>query len=75
MHGGVLREDGDALLALEVTGVHDPLGHALGLVLGEGAGLTQHGVDEGGLAVVDVRHDCHVAEVCPHGGEGAVWGL
>src|SRR6478735_2320832 len=51
---GVLREDRDALLALQVPGVHDALGDALGLVGGEGAGLTQHGVDERGLAVVDV---------------------
>ena len=63
VHGGVLREDRDALLALEVTGVHDPLGDALGLVGREGAGLTQHGVDERGLAVVDVGDDGDVAEI------------
>ena len=69
VHRGVLREDRDALLALEVTGVHDPLGDALGLVGGEGAGLAQHGVDERGLAVVDVGDDRDVAEVgtCRHG--------
>ena len=60
---GVLGEDRDALLALEVTGVHDPLGDALGLVLGERAGLAEHRVDQGGLAVVDVRDDRDVAEV------------
>jgi hypothetical protein len=58
---GVLREDGDALFALQVTGVHhavDQLG-----ALGEGAGLAQHRVDEGGLAMVDVRDDGDVAEI------------
>ena len=60
---GVLGEDRDPLLALEVTGVHDPLADALGLVRGEGAGLAQHGVDQRGLAVVDVRDDRDVAQV------------
>ena len=58
---GVLREDRDALLALEVTGVHRPLVDVL--VLAEGAALPEHRVHEGGLAVVDVRHDGDVAEV------------
>ena len=49
---GVLGEDRDALLALEVAGVHDPVGDLL--VGGEGAGLAQHLVDERGLSVVDV---------------------
>ena len=39
------------------------------LVLAEGAGLPQHGVDERGLAVVDVGHDGHVADVVA-GGHG-----
>ena len=68
VHRGVLREDRDALLALEVAGVHDPLGDALGLVRGEGAGLAQHRVDERGLAVVDVGNDGDVAEVGASGG-------
>ena len=58
---GVLREDRDALLALEV----DRVEHALGdvLVLAEGAGLPEHGVDERRLAVVDVGDDRDVADV------------
>ncbi len=63
MHGGVLGEDRDALLALEVAGVHDPVGDTFELVGGERAGLAQHRVDERGLAVVDVRDDRDVAEV------------
>ncbi len=61
VHGGVLREDRDALLALEVTGVHDAVDE-LG-ALREGARLPQHGVDQGGFPVVDVRDDGDVAEI------------
>ena len=63
--GGVLRQDRDALLALEVHRVHDALGDVL--VLAEGAGLPEHRVDERGLAVVDVGHDGHVADVVTGG--------
>ncbi len=59
--GGVLGEDGDPLLALEVTTVHGPLRDMV--VLAEGAGLPEHLVHEGGLAVVDVRDDGDVTEV------------
>ena len=63
--GGVLGEDRDALLALEVHRVH----HALGDVLvgAERARLPQHRVDERRLAVVDVRHDGDVADVVAPG--------
>ena len=64
---GVLREDRDALLALQVAGVHRALVDVL--VLAERAALPEHRVHERGLAVVDVRHDRDVAEV------GAVQGL
>ena len=64
-HSGVLREDRDALLALEVHRVHHALGDVL--VLAERAGLPQHRVDERGLAVVDVGHDRHVADVVSGG--------
>ena len=60
-HGGVLGEDGDALLALDVTGVHDTVRHFLTLV--EHVGLLEHCVDERGLAVINVCHDCHIANV------------
>ncbi len=58
---GVLGEDGDALLALQVTGIHhavDELG-----ALAEHPGLSEHRIDQRGLAVVDVRDDRDVAEV------------
>ena len=59
MDGGVLGQDGDAALALEVVVVHHPLGHPL--VRAEGAALVQQRVDQRGLAVVDVGDDGDVA--------------
>ncbi len=59
--GRVLGQDGDALFPLEVHGVHHPVGDLL--VGPEGAGLAEHGVDQGGLAVVDVGDDGDVSEI------------
>ena len=59
MNGGVLGEDGDAALALEVGVVHHPVGHLL--IGAERAALPEQRVDERGLAVVDVRDDRDVA--------------
>ena len=63
--GGVLGEDRDALLALEVAGVHGTLGELVVLV--EVTLLLEHGVDQRGLAVVDVGDDCDVAQVGANG--------
>ena len=69
LHGRVLREDRDALLALEVAGVHDPVGDTrLLLVRGERALLVEHRVHQRGLAVVDVGDDGDVAKVAAQGG-------
>ena len=65
---GVLGQDGDALLPLQVVGVEDALAHVL--VLSEDAGLPEHGVDQRGLAVVDVGDDGDVPEILPRGHEG-----
>ena len=62
-HRRVLRQDGDALFALEVVRVHHALDHLL--VLAEHAALPEHGVHQGGLAVVHVRDDGDVAQVLP----------
>ena len=66
--GGVLREDRDALLALEIHRVHDALVDVL--VLAERAGLPEQRVDEGRLAVIDVSDDRDVANIRAsfHGG-------
>ena len=66
--GRLLGEDRDALLALEVARVHDPVDD--GLVRPEGAGLAEHRVDQRGLAVVDVGDDGDVAQVGADGGPG-----
>ncbi len=65
LDGGVLREDRDALLALELVRVHGSLVDVR--VLRERVGLLEHCVDEGRLAVVDVSDDRHVPEVCTGG--------
>ena len=63
----VLGEDRDALLALQLTGVHDALaGGLLGGPGPEGARLPEHGVDKSGLAVVDVGDDGDVTQVLAH---------
>ncbi|MNL64886.1 hypothetical protein D3C87_1891510 [compost metagenome] len=59
LDGGVLGQDGDATLALQVTGVHDTVHH--GFVRLEDATLAQQAVHQRGLAVVDVRDDRDVA--------------
>ena len=51
-NGRVLGHDGDALFPLQVHAVHDPFGHLL--VFPKNAALPEHGVGQGGLAVVHV---------------------
>ena len=55
LNGGVLGGDGDASLPLQVAGVHHPVSDRL--VLPVDAGLLQHLVHQGGLAVVYVGDD------------------
>ena len=69
LDGGGLGEDRDAPLALLVVGVHDAVDPRL--VGGEDAGGAQHGIDEGGLAVVDVRDERDVAK--GGGSHGLQW--
>ena len=56
----VLRENGDSALTLERIGVHHPLGDDL--IISKRARLAEHLVDEGRLAVVDVRDDGDVTD-------------
>ena len=60
-HRGAFSEDGDAALALELVQIHHALGHLL--VGAERARLFQHGVDQGGLAVVDMGDDGDIAKI------------
>ena len=59
--GGVLGEDRDPPLTLERVRVH----HALlnDLIIAKRAGLAEHLVDEGRLAVIDVRDDSDVTDL------------
>src|SRR5579883_2119940 len=59
----ILREDGDAALALERIRIHHASLDALPLT--ENAALTQHLIDERGLAVIDVRNDRDVTNIGP----------
>jgi hypothetical protein len=59
MDGRVLREDGNAALALELVAVHGALGDAF--VGTEHAALMEQGVDERGLAVIDVGNNRDVS--------------
>src|SRR5699024_12275359 len=54
-------EDRDPLLALQLAGVHRPL--VVLVAVAEGSALGEHGVDQGGLAVIDVGDDGDVSQV------------
>ncbi len=71
-HGSVLGLDRDSLLAFEVEGVHHPVG--IGSPVAHGSRLLEQGVHEGCLAVVDVGHDGHVAQVIDRHGVLAALG-
>ena len=59
--GGVFGHNGDAPLPLQVVGVHDPVHHFL--VLPVDAGLLEHLVHQGGLAVVHVGDYGYVSQL------------
>ena len=58
--GGVLRQNGDATLPLQITGVHDSV-HG-GLIFPVNAALLQHFVNQGSLTVVNVGNDGNIAD-------------
>ena len=59
MDGGILGQNGDAPLPLQIAGVHDPL-HG-GLIFPIDAALLQHFVHQRGLAVVDMGNDGNIS--------------
>ena len=61
LHRGVLGEDGDALLAFQIVGIHHTVRDFLTLV--EHVGLGQHRVDQGGLTVIDVCHNRYISDI------------
>ena len=58
--GGVLGQDGDATFPFQVTGVHHALYHRL--VISVHTALLEHGVHQGGLAVVNVGDDGDISQ-------------
>jgi hypothetical protein len=61
VHGGVLGQDRDALFPFQVAAVHHTVLQITAFV--QRTGLPQHGVNQGRLAVVDVRDNGDVAEI------------
>ena len=59
-HGGILGQDRDAALALQIVGVHDAVDDLL--IFAVDAALLEHLVDQGGLAVVNVGDDGDVSQ-------------
>ena len=59
--GRVFGQNRDAALTLQIVGVHDSFDQML--VGTKRAALAQHGVHQGGLAVVYVRDDSDVANI------------
>ena len=60
-YGGVLRQNGDAPLTLQVVAVHDTLRYIL--ILPECAALLEHFVHQGGFAVVTVGDDGDIPQI------------
>ena len=60
-HGGVLGRYGDPPLALQVKGIHDPVGYLL--VLAKGAALPQQAVQQGGFAMIHMGDNGDIPEV------------
>ena len=59
--GAVLGQNGDTALTLDIAAVHDTLCHDL--IVAESAALTQHGIHQRGLAVVNVSDNGDVAQI------------
>ena len=60
VHSGILGQNGDAALPLQVVGVHDPV-HG-GLILPVDAALLEHLIHQGGLAMVNVGNDGYISQ-------------
>jgi len=60
-NGGVFRQDGDTALAFQVVRVHDLADHLF--VFPKHAALPKQGVDDRGLAVVDMGDDRNVTQL------------
>ena len=70
LHSRVLGQDGNAAFAFQVIGIHDAFD--VFAAVSERAGLAQQLVDEGGLAVVDVRDDGDITQIFDRAGHGGL---
>ena len=61
LHSSVLGENGNALLTLQIVGIHHTIRDFLTLV--EHVGLCQHGIDQRGLAMIDVCHNRYISNI------------
>ena len=61
LHSGVLGENGNALLTLQIVGIHHTIRDFLTLV--EHVGLCQHGIDQRGLTMIDVCHNRYISNI------------
>ena len=62
-HAGVLGSDCDPALTFLVHRVHDPFAHIVDLAMN--MGLSEHGVDQCRLAMVDVGDDRDIPNIAP----------
>jgi hypothetical protein len=71
-HAGRLELDRDAALALQLHVVEELLLHVAG---GDGAGVLQQAIGQGGFAVVDMGNDAEIADPgSGHVGHGRILG-
>ena len=64
--GSVLGQNRDAAFPLQLVRIHHALGYLL--IGAEGAGLPQHGVNQRGLAMVNMGDDGDIAYRLAHRG-------
>ena len=57
----VFLADGDALLTFQIIGIHHTIRNFLTFV--EHVRLCQHGIDQRGLAVIDVCHNRYISNI------------
>src|SRR6266545_1063094 len=61
MYRSIFGHDGYATLSLQVHRIHHAVANLL--VIAKGSRLSQHGIHQRGLAVIDVRNNCQVANI------------
>ena len=64
LHRAVLGQNSDATLFFKIVRVHHPFRNVL--MRGKRARLTQHLVDQRGLAMINVSNNCNVTDVVSH---------